>query len=104
MLPWVNALPKKDAAEYISLLDQGGLQAKLAVKDLYERYNADPKNKSLAKTELIGTSGPGKSVVEGITQSEYGRQLLILSNRNKATPQALESLRAQRRAGVRSGI
>ena len=104
MLPWVNALPKEDAAQYISLLDQGGLQAKLAVKDLYNRYNADPKNKSLAKTELIGTSGPGKSVVEGITQNEYGRQLLILSNRNKATPQALESLRAQRRAGVRSGI
>ncbi len=104
MLPWVNALPEEDAAEYIALLDQGGLQAKLAVKDLFNRYNADPKNTSLAKTELIGTSGVGKSVVEGISKQEYGRQLLILSNRNKATPQALEKLKAQRLAGKRSGL
>ncbi len=105
MLPWVNSLPAEQAAEYSGLIDQGGLQAKLAVQDLVVKYNADPKTKSLAATEIVGDASAGaKGRVDGISQSEYGRQLLILNKRNIATPAALQDLKARRAAGKRAGI
>ena len=105
MLPWVNSLPAEQAAEYSGLIDQGGLQAKLAVQDLVVKYNADPKTKSLAATEIVGDASAGaKGRVDGISQSEYGRQLLILNKRNIATPAALQDLKARRAAGKKAGI
>ncbi len=105
MLPWVNSLPAKQAAEYSDLIDQGGLQARLAVRDLVGKYNADPKTKSLASTEIVGDASAGaKGRVDGISQSEYGRQLLILNKRNIATPAALAELKARRAAGKKAGI
>ncbi len=105
MLPWVNSLPAKQAEEYSALIDQGGLQARLAVRDLVGKYNADPKTKSLAATEIVGDASAGaKGRVDGISHSEYGRQLLILNKRNIATPAALADLKARRAAGKKAGI
>ncbi len=105
MLPWVNSLPAEQAAEYSDLIDQGGLQARLAVRDLVGKYNADPKTKSLASTEIVGDASSGAKVrVDGLSQSEYGRQLLILNKRNIATPEALAELKARRAAGKKAGI
>lgn len=104
MLPWVNKLPDADRKEYISQLDAGGLATKLAVQDLVQKYNADPKNKALEKQEIIGDANRAVQKVEGISQREYGDKLLALQRRNAATPEARAELMAQRRAGRKAGL
>lgn len=105
VLPWLNskAVSEEDRAEYRDLIDKGGKSAELAVRDIVSKYNADPKNEAIGKKEVIG-DGRSNSEPKGISQRQYGDQLLKLQRTGKATPEARAALLAQRRLGRKQGI
>ena len=102
-LPWIKTLPQEERVVFSDMIDAGGLKAELAVRELIQRYNAVPTNKRIGAVELIGTASAGAPVT-GISQREYGDRLSALASRNKATPEALASLRQQRAAGKAAGL
>lgn len=104
MLPWVSkAIPEEELSEYRDMIDAGGVKAKLAVGELVKRYNADPKNERLSKKEVVGDNTV-KAVEPGLTQRQYGDQLVALNRAGKATPEARAKLLAARNRGKKQGI
>lgn len=100
MLPWITKnVAEGDLNEYRSMINEGGIQATLAVTALREKYNADPETTRLGKEEVLGDT-PATVAKEGISKLEYGRRLQKLHRSGTATPAARAELLALRRAGT----
>jgi hypothetical protein len=100
---WARETSPEGLAEYTAMIDAGGKQAELAVQSLVRLHNADPKTKSVGKTEIIG-DGVSRKQEEGISQLEYGKRLDVLSRRGGATDGERADLLRLRRLGRQQGI
>jgi hypothetical protein len=100
---WVGENQPEGLDEYRAMIDAGGRQAELAVAALVKMHNADPKTKSIGKTEIMG-DGPSNKQQEGISQRAYGDRLAKLHRQNKATDEARSELLRLRRLGRQQGL
>lgn len=101
--PWAKAnMDAAELAEYASMIDKGGAQAKFAATQIKEAYNSDKNTTSLTGKTIEGDTGGKSAPIKGITKREYAEQL-ERANRfgDKA---AIAKIQRAREAGRKQGI
>ena len=98
---WAHGkLTKAEIAEYIGMIDKGGRFAKLAAKDLKERYvadgNSDPQNKEVTPN----ANGQGKvdNNTQPLSRREYFETLERHQRKGTLTPEVRQTLLKRRQA------
>lgn len=108
---WAKAKEKSDA-KFKPVVDgiRKGIEAnghlsQIALKELKNLYESDPKNNSLGAEKALVTGDKGAAPVEPLSRREYGDLLLKASNpMSRTTDAELAVLRARRNAGIKAGI
>lgn len=100
-----TAVPEAELAQYRTMIDAGGAQARFAAAELASKFNADPKNTTLqsAKTaEIIGDGKPPSAVVP-LNKADYFKQIDAAYARG-ASQAEIDQINAARAAGRAKGL
>ena len=93
-----------DLAEYRSMIDAGGAQARFAASELASKYNGDANNTTLdaGAQEITGDSKP-QSSGRTLSKLEYVAEM-EKAHDNGASPAVIEEIKAARARGRAKGI
>lgn len=94
-----------ELAQYRTMIDAGGAQARFAAAELAAKYNGDSKNTTLTTaktTELLGDGKPS-SDIKPLTKAEYYAQIDAAYAR-RATQAEIDQINAARAAGRAKGL
>jgi hypothetical protein len=89
----------KDVEAYNQMLDLNKTAAAIAARELMAKYNADPRNSSLVKTQIMGDKAASTSGgLEYISRADYIEQLKEAELKRDTV--AIQHLNARRKASL----
>lgn len=96
-------LEENELNEYIALVGEGGRKARMAARDLKERYEEEGNTSLTDNTVTPKTNRKPANKVEALSRAEYFDKLDSLQRQGKLTPQIEKQLFAAREAGKKQG-
>ena len=106
MVAWAKEnLTADEIDDYIEMVDQGGRKARMAAKDMRERYE-EAGNTSLQKDETVipGKGRPTAPTIQPLSRADYYNEMETLRRTGKLTEAASQALWKRREAGKLKGI
>lgn len=103
---WAKAnVAEAELAQYRTMIDAGGAQARFAAAELAAKYNGDSKNTTLttAKTTEILGDGKPPSDIKPLNKADYYKQINAAYARG-ATQAEIDQINAARAAGRAKGL